>query len=82
MDIHTRTGNCTRYIARVAANADPGYNASSLMAGESALCLALDGERLPPRGGVLTPATAMSMTLVERLRNAGLTLTTEKETEP
>lgn len=82
MDIHTRTGNGTRYIARVAADADPGYNASSLMVGESALCLALDGERLPPRGGVLTPATAMSKTLVERLRNAGLTLTTEKETDP
>jgi short subunit dehydrogenase-like uncharacterized protein len=82
MDIHTRTSNGTRYLARVAASADPGYNASSLMLGESALCLALDGERLPSRGGVLTPATAMSTTLVERLRNAGLTLDTEKEPEP
>lgn len=82
MDIHTRMSNGTRYLARVAASADPGYNASSLMLGESTLCLALDSERLPPRGGVLTPATTMSMTLVERLRNAGLTLTTEKEPEP
>lgn len=82
MDIHTRTSSGARYHARVAANADPGYNASSLMLAESALCLALEGERLPSRGGVLTPATAMSMTLVERLRNAGLTLDTDKETEP
>ncbi len=82
MDIHTRTSNGTRYLARVAASADPGYNASSLMLGESALCLALDGERLPSRGGVLTPATAMATMLVERLRNAGLTLDTEKEPEP
>ena len=82
MDIHTRTSHGARYVARVAANADPGYTASSLMLGESALCLALDSERLPSRGGVLTPATAMSMMLVERLRNAGLTFSTEKETAP
>lgn len=81
MDIHTHTSNGSRYLARIAASADPGYNASSLMLGQSALCLALDSERLPPRGGVLTPATAMSTTLIERLRNAGLTLTTEKEIE-
>ena len=44
------------------------------MLGESALCLALDRDRLPPRAGVLTPATAMGTVLAERLRAAGLTL--------
>jgi len=44
------------------------------MLGESALCLALDGDRLPGGGGVLTPATAMGDTLAERLRAAGQTL--------
>ena len=29
------------------------------MLGEAALALALDGDRLPGGGGVLTPATAM-----------------------
>jgi short subunit dehydrogenase-like uncharacterized protein len=45
------------------------------MLGESALCLALDGDRLESGGGVLTPAVAMGDVLVERLRIAGMTLT-------
>jgi short subunit dehydrogenase-like uncharacterized protein len=44
------------------------------MFGESALCLLQDAERLPPRAGVLTPATAMGTVLVDRLRAAGQTL--------
>ena len=44
------------------------------MFGESALCLALDRDRLPERFGVLTPATAMGGVLVERLRAAGMRL--------
>jgi short subunit dehydrogenase-like uncharacterized protein len=46
--------------------------------GESALCLAFDGDELPNRGGVLTPSTAMGLTLVERLRAAGQTLTAQR----
>jgi short subunit dehydrogenase-like uncharacterized protein len=44
---------------------------------ESALCLAVDTQRLPggpPRGGVLTPATALGELLAERLRAADVTL--------
>lgn len=58
----------------VAAKGDPGYAATAVMMGESALCLALDAERLPKRAGVLTPATALGIPLVERLRAAGMTL--------
>jgi short subunit dehydrogenase-like uncharacterized protein len=47
------------------------------MLGESALCLALDGAALPERAGSLTPASAMGMALVERLRAAGHTYTAE-----
>jgi short subunit dehydrogenase-like uncharacterized protein len=43
------------------------------MLGESALCLALDADRLPERAGVLTPATAMGGVLTDRLRAAGHT---------
>ena len=43
------------------------------MLGESALCLAEDAALLEPQFGVLTPATAMGMHLVERLRRAGMT---------
>ena len=59
--------------ATVAAKGDPGYAATAVMMGESALCLALD--QLPDRFGVLTPASAMGTALVDRLRAAGMTLT-------
>ena len=73
IEIHARTSTGARYVARVAAKGDPGYAATAVMMGESALCLALDRERLPQRGGVLTPATGIGMALVERLRAAGMT---------
>jgi short subunit dehydrogenase-like uncharacterized protein len=73
IEIHTRTSSGARYVARVAAQGDPGYKATSVMFGESALCLAFDEQQLPPRAGVLTPATAMGGALVERLRQAGQT---------
>jgi short subunit dehydrogenase-like uncharacterized protein len=50
------------------------------MLGESALCLALDRDRLPDRAGVLTPATAMGTALADRLKTAGHTLATQKIT--
>jgi short subunit dehydrogenase-like uncharacterized protein len=60
------------HVAHVAAKGDPGYGATAVLFGESALCLALDSLETP--AGVLTPATAMGMTLVDRLRRAGHTL--------
>jgi short subunit dehydrogenase-like uncharacterized protein len=59
--------------ATVAAKGDPGYAATAVMMGESALCLALDRERLPQRAGVLTPATGIGLPLIDRLRAAGMT---------
>ena len=50
------------------------------MLGESALCLALDRDRLPDRAGVLIPATAMGTVLAGRLRSAGQTLATAQIT--
>ena len=78
MDIHTRTSSGARYVCRVAAQGDPGYAATAVMLGESALCLALDRDRLPQRSGVLTPSTAMGGVLVERLRAAGQTFGAER----
>jgi short subunit dehydrogenase-like uncharacterized protein len=78
MEVHTRTPSGARHVCHVAAKGDPGYKATALMLGESALCLALDEERLPERAGVLTPATAMGAVLVDRLRAAGMTLDVER----
>jgi short subunit dehydrogenase-like uncharacterized protein len=62
-----------RYRATAAGKGDPGYAATAVMLGESALALALDTDRLPDRAGSLTPATALGDVLVERLRAAGHT---------
>jgi short subunit dehydrogenase-like uncharacterized protein len=73
IEIHGRTAAGEHRVCRVEAQGDPGYGATSVMLGESALCLALDGDELPDRAGVLTPATAMGSVLADRLRAAGQT---------
>ncbi len=59
-----------RLLATVRGASDPGYGETAKMISESAVCLAKD--ELPSAGGILTPASAMGMTLVERLRRAGM----------
>jgi short subunit dehydrogenase-like uncharacterized protein len=71
VDASTESGR--RYRVEVAGGGDPGYAATAVMLGQSALALALDGDRLPPASGSLTPATGIGDVLVERLRAAGHT---------
>jgi short subunit dehydrogenase-like uncharacterized protein len=78
VEIHTRTSRGARYVAKVAAQGDPGYGATAMLMGEAARCLALDDARLPMAGGVLTPAAAMGDALVARLREGGMTLEVER----
>lgn len=61
-----------RLAGRIEGKRDPGYGATARMLGEASLCLALDEAKLPPRAGVLTPATAMGTALLARLRAAGM----------
>lgn len=51
---------------------DPGYGETSKMLAESALCMALDRDRLPERFGHLTPVAGLGDPLLERLRKAGI----------
>ena len=81
IQVHTRTSSGARYLATIAAQGDPGYAATSVMLGETALCLALDRDQLPGHAGVLTPATAMGAALADRLRSAGQTLATRQITQ-
>jgi short subunit dehydrogenase-like uncharacterized protein len=74
VEVRTTTQSGRRLRSVVAAQGDPGYAATAVMLGESALCLAEDADRLGSGGGVLTPAVAMGDVLVERLRIAGMTL--------
>src|SRR3954453_16722517 len=79
IEVHTRTSTGARYVAHVAAQGDPGYAATAVMLGESALSLALDGDKLPVAAGVLTPATAMNGALADRLRAAGFSLEVSRQ---
>jgi short subunit dehydrogenase-like uncharacterized protein len=68
---YSRTSSGARLVCHISAPGDPGYNATAVMLGESALALAHDEHRLPNTAGVLTPATAIGSLLAERLRAAG-----------
>ncbi len=61
--------------AEFGADLGPGYGATARMLGESAVCLLRDETDSPLSGGVLTPASAIGMPLVERLREVGFTAT-------
>ncbi len=71
-------GDGLRVDARVEGTSDPGYGETAKMLGEAAVCLAKDEGSLPRRYGVLTPASAMGMHLVDRLRAAGMTFETRE----
>jgi short subunit dehydrogenase-like uncharacterized protein len=66
-----------RLLATVRGHGDPGYAATATMLSESAVCLALDGDRIVKEGGVRTPASTMGLRLVERLRSTGMVFDVE-----
>jgi short subunit dehydrogenase-like uncharacterized protein len=80
-EIHTRTSTGARFVAHVAAKGDPGYAATAVMFGESALALVVDTDRLPPRAGILTPATGIGMVLAERLRARQFTFAVDAQSD-
>lgn len=78
IDVYTTTTTGAHYRSRVKASGDPGYKATSVMLGESALALVHDRADLPGGGGVLTPATGLGGALVNRLRAAGFEIWAKK----
>jgi len=76
VETYTTTIDGRRYVATMSQQLDPGYAATAVMVGESALCLATDRDHLSPAHGVLTPAAAMGDALLSRLRATGVTLDT------
>ena len=85
-------GSQKRSLVRIAKrNADPGYKATSMMAAEAALCLALERAKCPCASssdacGVTTPAVALGDVLVDRLKAQGFVIEVrpfaENETVP
>lgn len=79
IDVYGRTTTGARYTTRFKAHGDPGYAATAVMFGESALALALERDALPETpGGVLTPATALGDVLARRLRAAGFEISSRR----
>ena len=70
-ETRTRASGGASYRCVIEASGDPGYQATAVMIGESALALLLDRDRLPERAGVLTPASGIGAVLADRLRAAG-----------
>lgn len=73
-ETYATTASGTRYRATIAQQGDPGYQATAVLLGQSALALACDRDRLSDLRGVLTPAAAMGDVLADRLPAAGVTL--------
>lgn len=74
-------GTPFRSRVTVVGQQDPGYGETAKMLGESALCLARDGDLLPQRSGMLTPSTALGEALLTRLRGAGMRFEVEVEAD-
>jgi short subunit dehydrogenase-like uncharacterized protein len=75
VEIRSVARSGARAVGVVAGDLDPGYGQTAVMIGEASLCLAQDA--LPERAGVLTPASALGMPLLHRLRTAGMTFRVE-----
>jgi saccharopine dehydrogenase (NAD+, L-lysine-forming) len=78
VETYATTTRGVRYMSAMAQRGDPGYAASAVLLGESALALAVDRDRLPDRCGVLTPASAMGDALLKRLAAAGVSMQTAR----
>lgn len=81
-DLRSTTPSGATYRAEVSATGDPGYAATAVMLGESALSLVVSRDECPlpagMSGGILTPATALGNVLAQRLRARGFTLTASR----
>ena len=80
IETYTTTTRGARYVATIAQQGDPGYQATAVLLGESGLALATDRDQLSELRGVLTPAAAMGDALLTRLPAAGVSLQTARLT--
>lgn len=62
----------------VLGNSDPGYSATAKMITESALSILLNKDTIPESHGVLTPASALGLIVVDRLKDKGITFNVDR----
>ncbi len=70
LTLDARTGDGHHLRVEVDADGHPGYLTTAKLLGEAGLLLAEDGAT-PPRGGCLTPATALGTAGLDRFARAG-----------
>lgn len=71
-----QTAEGDKLVAAIRGDGDPGYKVTSKLVSECALCLIENSDALPggaEYGGVLTSATGLGMSLVDRLKRVGIT---------
>jgi short subunit dehydrogenase-like uncharacterized protein len=73
-ELFGRTADGRTARALLNAQGDPANRITVACVCESALCLACDGDQLPSRAGVLTPASGLGQRLLERLGSRGMTI--------
>ncbi|WP_458316654.1 saccharopine dehydrogenase family protein [Mycolicibacterium brisbanense] len=76
VETYTTTSSGARYVASMAQQGDPGYQATAVLLGECGLALALDRDKLSDLRGVLTPSVAMGDALLARFPAADVQLET------
>ena len=67
-----RASTRSKTIETQVSGGEAGYAETSKMVAESALCLALDRDKLPEHTGVVTTAMGMGEALIVRLQKAGI----------
>ena len=63
----------------IEGDSDPGYSATAKMLTESALSILLNKDKIPKTFGVLTPASALGLVLIDRLKNKGISFKLDKK---
>jgi short subunit dehydrogenase-like uncharacterized protein len=71
LDLRGSDGEGNHASVSIQAKGDPGNDVTVICACEAAFALA-DNQDLPQRFGVLTPAVAIGLPLIDRLRRAGI----------
>jgi short subunit dehydrogenase-like uncharacterized protein len=70
-DLHFygQTASGKKLLCRVTGDRDPGYGSTAKMLGQASICLARDIAKDQVGGGLLTPASCFSDTLLQRLKS-------------
>ena len=64
--------NRTRISVTVSGGSDPGYSATAKMLSEAAISILLNEDKIPKSYGVLTPASGIGLTLIDRLKEKNI----------